>query len=136
MGVQVPEDGHHIPAEPVAAVGRVGVGAVGHPGDALGGEPVLDLLPGHRQEGADDDAPAGGNAGQSVQSGAPDQVKEDGLSVVVSIVGGGDGLGPQGFGGLTTALGLNIEVLPTHIAGMPCAVNIGCHATRHRTEVL
>ena len=46
------------------------------------------------------------------------------------------GIGPQGFGGLTTALGLNIEVLPTHIAGMPCAVNIGCHATRHKTEVL
>lgn len=46
------------------------------------------------------------------------------------------GIGPQGFGGLTTALGLNIEVLPTHIAGMPCAVNIGCHATRHATEVL
>ncbi len=46
------------------------------------------------------------------------------------------GIGPQGFGGLTTALGLNIEVLPTHIAGLPCAVNIGCHATRHRSEVL
>ena len=46
------------------------------------------------------------------------------------------GIGPQGFGGMTTALGLNIEVLPTHIAGMPCAVNIGCHATRHQTEVL
>ena len=46
------------------------------------------------------------------------------------------GIGPQGFGGLTTALGLNIEVMPTHIAGMPCAVNIGCHATRHQTEVL
>ena len=48
----------------------------------------------------------------------------------------GLGIGPQGFGGLTTALGLNIEVLPTHIAGLPCAVNIGCHATRHQTEVL
>ena len=46
------------------------------------------------------------------------------------------GIGPQGFGGLTTAMGLNIEVLPTHIAGLPCAVNIGCHATRHKTEVL
>ena len=46
------------------------------------------------------------------------------------------GIGPQGFGGLTTALGVNIEVLPTHIAGLPCAVNIGCHATRHKTEVL
>ena len=48
----------------------------------------------------------------------------------------GLGIGPQGFGGMTTALGLNIEVLPTHIAGLPCAVNIGCHATRHATEVL
>ena len=46
------------------------------------------------------------------------------------------GIGPQGFGGLTTALGVNIEVLPTHIAGLPCAVNIGCHATRHKREVL
>ena len=46
------------------------------------------------------------------------------------------GIGPQGFGGRTTALGLNIEVLPTHIAGMPCAVNISCHVTRHETEVL
>lgn len=46
------------------------------------------------------------------------------------------GIGPQGFGGRTTALGLNIETLPTHIAGMPCAVNINCHVTRHKTEVL
>ncbi len=46
------------------------------------------------------------------------------------------GIGPQGFGGRTTALGLNIEVLPTHIAGMPCAVNISCHVTRHAWEVL
>ncbi len=46
------------------------------------------------------------------------------------------GIGPQGFGGKTTALALNIETMPTHIAGMPCAVNINCHATRHKTEVL
>ena len=46
------------------------------------------------------------------------------------------GIGPQGFGGKTTAIGLNIEVLPTHIAGMPCAININCHVTRHKTEVL
>lgn len=46
------------------------------------------------------------------------------------------GIGPQGFGGRTTALGVNIETMPTHIAGMPCAVNIGCHVTRHETEVL
>jgi fumarate hydratase subunit alpha len=46
------------------------------------------------------------------------------------------GIGPQGFGGRTTALGVNIEYLPTHIAGMPCAVNISCHVTRHETEVI
>lgn len=46
------------------------------------------------------------------------------------------GIGPQGLGGRTTALGVNIETMPTHIAGMPCAVNIGCHVTRHETEVL
>ena len=46
------------------------------------------------------------------------------------------GIGPQGFGGRTTAIGLNIETLPTHIAGMPCAVNINCHVTRHKTEVI
>lgn len=46
------------------------------------------------------------------------------------------GIGPQGFGGKTTALGLNIETMPTHIAGMPCAVNISCHVTRHKTEVI
>lgn len=46
------------------------------------------------------------------------------------------GIGPQGFGGRTTAIGLNIETMPTHIAGMPCAVNISCHVTRHKTEVL
>lgn len=41
------------------------------------------------------------------------------------------GVGPQGFGGDCTALGVNIEYFPTHIAGLPCAVNIGCHVTRH-----
>lgn len=42
-------------------------------------------------------------------------------------------VGPQGFGGDTTALAVNIEYFPTHIAGLPCAVNIGCHVTRHKT---
>ena len=46
------------------------------------------------------------------------------------------GIGPQGFGGITTAIGLNIETLPTHIAGMPCAVNINCHVTRHKSETV
>ena len=46
------------------------------------------------------------------------------------------GIGPQGFGGRTTALGVRVEVLPTHIAGLPVAVNLSCHVTRHVTEVL
>ena len=46
------------------------------------------------------------------------------------------GIGPQGFGGLTTALGINIETYPTHIAGMPVAVNISCHVTRHKEKVI
>lgn len=46
------------------------------------------------------------------------------------------GIGPQGFGGRTTAIGLNIETLPTHIAGLPCAININCHVTRHKMEVI
>ena len=46
------------------------------------------------------------------------------------------GIGPQGFGGKTTALGVNIETAPTHIAGMPCAVNISCHVTRHETVII
>lgn len=40
-------------------------------------------------------------------------------------------IGPQGFGGINTALSVNIEQYPTHIAGLPVAVNIGCHVTRH-----
>lgn len=46
------------------------------------------------------------------------------------------GIGPQGFGGKTTALALNIETYPTHIAGLPVAVNINCHATRHKERIL
>ena len=46
------------------------------------------------------------------------------------------GIGPQGFGGRTTALAVNIETFPTHIAGLPVAVNINCHVTRHKTEVI
>ena len=46
------------------------------------------------------------------------------------------GIGPQGFGGRTTALKVNIEKMPTHIAGLPVAVNINCHVTRHQSEVI
>ncbi len=46
------------------------------------------------------------------------------------------GIGPQGFGGKTTALAVNIETAPTHIAGLPVAVNVGCHVTRHIRKIL
>ena len=46
------------------------------------------------------------------------------------------GIGPAGLGGSTTALAVNIETYPTHIAGMPVAVNICCHVNRHITEEL
>ena len=46
------------------------------------------------------------------------------------------GIGPQGFGGKSTALKVNIEYYPTHIAGLPVAVNINCHATRHKEVTL
>ena len=45
-------------------------------------------------------------------------------------------IGPQGFGGKTTALAVNIETAPTHIAGLPAAVNIGCHVTRHAEKTI
>jgi len=46
------------------------------------------------------------------------------------------GIGPQGLGGRTTCLGLHILQKPTHIAGLPVAVNVSCHVTRHATETL
>lgn len=54
------------------------------------------------------------------------QMEKDMLTSVNSL-----DIGPQGFGGKTTALCINIETYPTHIAGLPVAVNIGCHVTRH-----
>lgn len=46
------------------------------------------------------------------------------------------GIGPQGLGGRTTVLGVNIEAYPTHIAGMPIAINISCHVTRHCHKII
>jgi fumarate hydratase subunit alpha len=46
------------------------------------------------------------------------------------------GIGPQGFGGNMTALAVNIEYMPTHIAGLPVAVNINCHVMRHAEAVI
>ena len=46
------------------------------------------------------------------------------------------GIGPQGLGGRTTALAVHIEQMPTHIAGLPVAVNMQCHAARHKTATI
>ena len=46
------------------------------------------------------------------------------------------GIGPQGLGGNTTALAINIETFPTHIAGLPVVVNINCHAARHKSVII
>lgn len=48
----------------------------------------------------------------------------------------GLGIGPSGLGGRITALAVNVEVFPTHIAGLPVAVNISCHATRHSEAII
>ena len=46
------------------------------------------------------------------------------------------GIGPQGLGGKATALKVNIETYPTHIAGLPVAVNVGCHVNRHQSKTV
>ena len=60
------------------------------------------------------------------------QVLEDELLEEINALG----IGPQGFGGRTTCLGLAIETAPTHVAGLPVAVNVSCHVTRRATVVL
>ncbi|MBQ6937144.1 MAG: fumarate hydratase, partial [Clostridia bacterium] len=59
------------------------------------------------------------------------EVEEELLSLINKM-----GFGPAGLGGKTTALAVNIETMPTHIAGMPVAVNICCHAARHKSAVI
>ena len=54
------------------------------------------------------------------------KIEADALSAINRL-----GIGPAGIGGKTTALAVNIATAPTHIAGMPVAVNICCHAARH-----
>jgi len=46
------------------------------------------------------------------------------------------GIGPEGFGGKVTAMAVHVESFPCHIAGLPVAVNINCHAARHKTIIL
>ena len=59
------------------------------------------------------------------------QMEADTLSDINAL-----GIGPQGYGGDITALAVNIETYATHIAGLPVAVNIGCHVTRHKTVII
>lgn len=59
------------------------------------------------------------------------QLEEDLLQAINAM-----GIGPQGFGGKTTCLGLAIEAMPTHVAGLPVAVNISCHVTRRASAEL
>lgn len=59
------------------------------------------------------------------------QLEQELLSAVNEL-----GIGPQGFGGQTTCLGLSIETAPTHVAGLPVAVNVSCHVTRRASCVL
>lgn len=59
------------------------------------------------------------------------RMEADALELVNSL-----NIGPQGFGGATTALGVMVEAYPTHIAGLPVAVNVGCHVTRHSSRTL
>ena len=46
------------------------------------------------------------------------------------------GIGPEGFGGKVTAMAVHVESFPCHIASLPVAVNINCHAARHKTIIL
>ncbi|MBP2650501.1 MAG: ttdA [Firmicutes bacterium] len=63
----------------------------------------------------------------------PDYAKlEEELLTLVNLTG----VGPQGLGGTTTALAVNIEYYPTHIAGLPVAINVNCHATRHAETLI
>ena len=59
------------------------------------------------------------------------QMECDALGAVNSL-----DIGPQGFGGVFTALRVAIETYPTHIAGLPVAVNVGCHVTRHASRII
>ena len=59
------------------------------------------------------------------------QMEQDILKEINSL-----GIGPGGLGGSTTAFSVHIEAMPCHIASLPCAVNINCHAARHKTKVI
>ncbi|MCI9576341.1 MAG: fumarate hydratase [Clostridiales bacterium] len=68
---------------------------------------------------------------RNVSEGNPDPFYQEMERDILQAVNQLD-IGPQGFGGNTTALSVAIETYPTHIAGLPVAVNVGCHVTRHK----
>lgn len=72
---------------------------------------------------------------RDISKGNPDPYYKKLEEEILCLVNGLN-IGPQGFGGDTTALAVNIETAPTHIAGLPVAVNIGCHVTRHKSAVI
>ena len=70
---------------------------------------------------------------RSVSQKNPDEFYAEMEAEILERINRETGVGPQGFGGDTTALSVAIETAPTHIAGLPVAVNFGCHVTRHST---
>lgn len=73
---------------------------------------------------------------RSVSQKNPDEFYAEMEAEILERINRETGVGPQGFGGDTTALSVAIETAPTHIAGLPVAVNFGCHVTRHASEIL
>ncbi len=94
------QQGQRLQPQAVAGIGGVAVGLVLHIGDVVFRHIIVDLPPADLQQGADDPAPHRRNAAQPPQAGAPQQVEQDGLRVVVPVVGGGDALRPQPVRGL------------------------------------
>ena len=73
---------------------------------------------------------------RSVSQKNPDEFYAEMEAEILERINRETGVGPQGFGGDTTALSVAIETAPTHIAGLPVAVNFGCHVTRHASKIL
>lgn len=73
---------------------------------------------------------------RSVSKKNPDEFYAEMESEILNRINRETNVGPMGFGGDTTALSVAIETAPTHIAGLPVAVNFGCHVTRHATTII
>ena len=99
LGVELLQQGDDLAAELVPGVGGVGVGAVLHMGEGMGGQIGLHFHPSSGQKGPDEPPPPGADAGEPLEAAPPDEVEEHSLHVVVGGVGGGDAAGPHRFGG-------------------------------------